>query len=78
MKKFELWIEGYSVTGSDMKAIKAADIEGDDFDSAVRAYVEGLPIGDRHWWSVNIKTGKWCRWGCKTFDNEAEARVAFG
>lgn len=78
MAKFELWIEGYSVTGADMKACKLADIEGEDFNSAVKAYVEGLPVGERHWWSVNIKTGNWSHWGCNSFDNESAARKAFG
>lgn len=78
MKKFSLWIEGYSATGQDGTARYLGEIEGENFNDAVKAYVEKLSDGAKRFWSSNLKTGGWSYWGCDAFDNESAARRSFG
>jgi len=78
LKTFSLWVEGYAATGDFGTATFYARVEGVDFNEAVRAYVEKLPPGDKKYWSFDAASNQWRMWGCRAFDNEADARRAFG
>jgi hypothetical protein len=66
---YEVWSEGYRITGNDGTATLEGRIEADNFhDACVKLLGERLDKG-RDELSV---------WGCRLFDNETEARVSFG
>lgn len=75
-KTFELWVEGYAATGESSGAQCLSTIEGTDFNDAVKNYVEKLRAGEKIYW--NFRDGRWGCWGCRAFDNETDARKAFG
>jgi hypothetical protein len=73
MPKFNIWSEGYSVTGQSSGAILVAEaVEGDDFKDACQKHF----VGEVHEYYFNPE--KLSYWGCRLYDNEAEARKAFG
>jgi len=75
MKKFEIWCEGFSVTGNIGKAFLMDIVEAESFDEAVKKYSES------HGNSIDMNrfgAGRHSNWGCEPFDNEADARKSFG
>jgi hypothetical protein len=78
LKTFTLWTEGYAATGQQSGAECHGQIQGTDFNDAVRNYVAPLPASISHYWDFHATQNVWTRWGCRAFDNEADARRAFG
>lgn len=78
LKTFTLWTEGYSATGNQSDAECHGQIQGTDFNDAVRRHVEPLPESIKHYWRFHEAKGVWTRWGCRAFDNEDDARRSFG
>lgn len=75
MKDFEVWTEGYSVTGNSSPAILHGTFKGKTFKDAVIAYKAS--VKDIH--SKNcIDVERMSFWGCRFFDNESDARKNFG
>lgn len=75
MKKFELWIEGYASSDGFGKAFRLGEFEGDNFDEAVMQYNLIAPETQ----AQRDKTKSiWKIWGCRLFDNEADAMKSFG
>ena len=73
MKTFEIWSEGFAVTGNSAIAGFEGNYEGEDFVSACKAMV--LAKGwDNRLYSAESNSF----WGCRFFDNEADARKSFG
>jgi len=77
MNKYELWSEGYLATG--MEGIPATAtfhgvFEGETFKDAIQAYKDTLRGYD--WECVDVEEGT--LWGCRFFDNEADARKLYG
>ena len=69
-KRYDIWMEGCSATGEAAPAtLYAWDILATSFDEACD--IAGK--ADKNY-SPNTKTS----WGCKLFDNEADARKNFG
>ena len=67
---YTIWQEGYAITGNSAPAsIYASDIKATSFQQACD--IAGLI--DEHYDSKTLTT-----WGCKLFDNEADARKNFG
>lgn len=66
---FEVWVEGYAATGNNAAARKIGDVEADNFrDACEKLCGQGqVPAYN----GVSI-------WGCRLFDNEADARREFG
>lgn len=82
MKKFDIWEEGYCCTGESGKAhCLAKDVEGEDFFDAVEKWYNNLP-NPKDYGELRIShsgTDTDARiWGCRLFDNEADARKSFG
>lgn len=75
---FELWVEGYSVTGQSAGAEFLGQVRGLDFNTAVAEYVKTLDFDAASYWAFGHSLGHWTRWGCRVYDNEADARRAFG
>ena len=69
MKTFEIWSEGYIITGGSGTALLRGKIKADSFKEAC----DILFGGDRFYNPKNLTY-----WGCRLFDNETDARKAFG
>jgi len=87
---YEIWMEGYAVTGDRGTAHMIGEAYGLTFDDAVRAYAKQNPSSLIEYTANdtvsvngvyipnNRKDTDWAIWGCGLFDNEADARKAFG
>ena len=71
--QFEIWSEGYSVTGNYSGAHFHGTVEAENFDEAVMRKFEKNETF--HYDTVNHKH---TLWGCRIFDNETDARRSFG
>ena len=71
--KFDVWIEGYLVTGMEGVPAKAKrvgkDIVADNFPDACEKVFGGDPVFNKK---------RLTYWGCRCFNNETDARLAFG
>lgn len=72
-KEFEIWSEGFAVTGQIAGAHYHGSCRGEDFEDACKNFAkENEEFA--HYFNENYMS----HWGCKLFDNEAEARKHFG
>ena len=87
MKKFEIWCEGYRASGDSSDAHKVGEGYGDTFDEAVEDYMRKNPNHGiepytrdqfRNDEAYKNRRSRWHIWACALFDNEADARKAFG
>lgn len=67
----EIWSEGFSVTGQSSGAIKLGTFKADSFNKAVKVLLEEKPDINKYYKEFE---GRHFYWGCKLFDNEADAR----
>ena len=81
----EIWSEGYSIQGGSGKAHLVAVYEADSFNEAVEKYNKTVIINQNRrsgsgWRKLkaDYRDGFWRIWGCRLFDNEADARKSFG
>ncbi len=76
MARFEVWQEGYSATGYSAAAQRIGEVDADSFPDAVRLAVKewATPGSLSMYFNANDLTF----WGCRHFDNEADARRTFG
>lgn len=75
MKKFQLWMEGFSATGENGTASFEGEYEGETFMDAYLAMVKDK-YGDNP--PSYVHMDKPVIWGCRVFYNEADARKSFG
>lgn len=75
--EFEVWMEGYRVTGNSSTAERLGSAKRDTFRDACDAVMQ---VKRGEGWEINsfYDRGKLTYWGCKLFNNEAEARKSFG
>lgn len=66
---YEIWSEGYNDMGNIGSAHKHGEQEADSFDQACVIF-----FVDDKFFNGKLLT----YWGCRLFDNEAEARKSFG
>ena len=74
MKQYEIWTEGYVVTGQSAGASLMGTAKGKDFEDACLNYFD--PHDKEHMRYFDPK--RFTYWGCKLFDNQADARKSFG
>lgn len=73
MQVYEIWSEGYSVTGESAGAMFHTIRTADSFKDACKLYaIENVEFGK--YFDPNRMTF----WGCGLFDNEKEAMINFG
>lgn len=72
MSIYQVWSEGYAATGNSSGAELLGEAEADDFASACSTFFEG---SDREKY---FDQQRLTYWGCRLFDNEQDARKAFG
>jgi len=73
MPKFDIWVEGYEVTGNKSEARLVGTAEADTFAEACAALMSLPP-----WNDGNFNPEQLTYWGCRLFDNEPDARKAYG
>jgi hypothetical protein len=71
----DLWCEGYAATGERAPATFLGSFKAGSIDEAVERWVEQAKPDEG---LVAKQGGVWRYWGCRIFDNEADARKAFG
>ncbi|ACL42417.1 hypothetical protein Achl_4466 (plasmid) [Pseudarthrobacter chlorophenolicus A6] len=74
---FTIWAEGFAATGEAETAwqLNESPIGAASFDEAVRLYSEA---SESRYLFKRHRNGTWTYWGCRLFDNESDARGAFG
>lgn len=75
---YEVWLEGYSATGQENTAQFIGTYKAENFVNACHIAAMDIAHGNLYdfykYYSINNNT--W--WGCRFFDNEEDARKAFG
>jgi hypothetical protein len=80
LKEFEIWVEGFQTNGESSKASLLATMKAKSFEEAILIYA----INDKAFYSNleyypnSNKSSDYRYWGCRLFDNESDARKAFG
>jgi hypothetical protein len=72
MKTFQIWVEGYAVTGNRSGATLLGTYQAESWDEAVQKYMTDNPG------RLDVDSRGYTDWGCRLFDNEADARKSFG
>jgi hypothetical protein len=72
MAEFSVWLEGYEVTGNESNARFVGTVEADTFAEACAELMAKPP-----WNDGNFNREALTYWGCRLFDNEADARKTF-
>lgn len=72
---YEIWLEGYSVTGQDAKAEFLGIFSGENFKEAVQNACNAKKMNDEY---LNMNTDPPSYYACRFFDNEKDAREGFG
>lgn len=80
MKEFEIWEEGYVITGNRGKAFFRGKAFGNTFEEACENFIsdkgEKLELDKKEDGSHRYERPS--IWGCRLYDNEKEARKSFG
>lgn len=77
-KRISVWKQGYDATGSHCPAQHLFDATGKDLNDVVKTFVDGIVDDSKSFWRYNTERSFWTHWGCRLFDNEADARKAYG
>lgn len=72
MKRVDIWAEGFNIQGNAGKATKLATVEL----SSLASFRDACKLSLSHLPHYERRTNTF--WGCKLFDNEADARKSFG
>ena len=73
IKQYQIWTEGYVVTGGSSTATYHGLSKGETFKQAVENFIE-----ENDWDKKLYNSERLTYWGCKFYDNEADARKTFG
>lgn len=75
-KLFDIWVEGYCATGNESEAQYLGSVTAVSFREAVKKWAQqnpGAVITD-----TSVATDEFRYWGCRLFESEEKARLAFG
>ena len=75
MSEFEIWTEGFQISGNQAQASKLGTVEAETFAEACDKLCSPLEWQQKHGRYDSRSGGVW---GCRLFDNEADARRSFG
>jgi hypothetical protein len=70
---FEIWSEGFAATGDSGEATLHGTATGQSFAEACLRLAKEQPAFAQH-----FDPDRMTYWGCRLFDNEADARKRFG
>lgn len=74
---YDIWVEGYIATGEHGLAQFLGTYPGESWDEAVQEWNRRKNY-DNGWGKLEFRNGYWTVWGCRLFDNEADAREIYG
>lgn len=77
-KEYTIWVEGHQATGEKSTATLAGKETAFSFHEAIQQHVNSLGPDAAKYWHYVKDTNTWTMWGCRAFDNEVDARKAFG
>lgn len=77
-KKYQIWSEGFSVTGEYQKASYHGEFEAETFEQACDKWAETLDEYSKKCYTPSKDGRRPMLWGCRLFDNETDARKSFG
>ena len=69
MKQYSIWAQGFAATGQSGQAFYHGIMEATSFKDACGEFFKNDPLYD---------PVRGTYWGCRLFDNETNARLAFG
>lgn len=72
MKNYEIWSEGYAITGNRSDAQYHGIFSGETFEEACLAWAKTVSQPELY----DVQNNSY--WGCRLFDNEFDARKSFG
>ncbi|MCH7312897.1 hypothetical protein [Acinetobacter sp. ANC 3882] len=75
MKSYQVWLEGYAATGEHQPAQFVDGVDAVSFVDAVKSALQNKEWDMKY---LNIVRDNPVYWGCRFYDNEEEARKAFG
>lgn len=75
LKKYSLWIEGYSATGNDGTAQYLGEFEGASFNDACDNWAKTIETPELYKSGTDEYRPSY--WACHIFDNEMDARKSF-
>ena len=73
MRVWEIWCEGWRATGGEGGAYHVANVEAETFQDACDLYAKYTEA-----WAKTYDSKKLSNWGCRLYDNEEDAKKAFG
>lgn len=73
MQTYEIWAEGFVITGGSGQAHLVGTSEGTDFKDACIRWYKDHPLQ-----ALNFNPDTLTDWGCGLFPSEAQARARFG
>ncbi|MEJ7831207.1 MAG: hypothetical protein WKF91_23580 [Segetibacter sp.] len=78
MREYQIWSEGFAATGERGGATFHGKQMAETFDEACDLFFKGNSTYDSLLDGRDMKTLIRAYWGCRLFDNEADARRSFG
>jgi hypothetical protein len=72
-KLYDIWAEGYADNGGCAGAIRLGSAQGKTFKDACKTFAE-----EEETFRQYFEEEQMTYWGCRLFDNEADARKSFG
>lgn len=76
--RIDVWCEGYDTSGNHCSAQHLFSAEGTALVDVVEKFVNQITDDSRKNWRYDLVNHRWLHWGGRTFDNETDARKAFG
>lgn len=73
MKEYEVWLEGYAITGNHGRAHYFGKYVATTFEDACE-----VALQENKWEMKEYNKERNAFWGCRFFDNESQARASFG
>ncbi len=74
---YEIWMEGYAATGESGTAQYVGSVKAKSFGGACIKFSK-TKEGIKKQWDEYFDSKKLSYWGCRLYDNETDARRAFG
>lgn len=76
MKSFNIWTEGFAVTGESGKAQYHGNYKGKTFKDAVQNFKDNATMDESSRKCIDVENMNF--WGCRFFDNKNDASKSFG
>lgn len=73
MYKYQVWLEGFAATGQQQGAQFIGEVESESFNQAIE-----ILLKQKEWDMSYLNLHNRTYYGCRFFDNETDARKAFG